>query len=100
MRDNDDPADLHYDRRERGKICERDIFEARERACYIKDIFDGVLKECEKEGAEEAGHDGKKPLTAYFTLPLDQRNDIEIPMATTYVLEPCIHSVWLALELI
>lgn len=83
VRDNDGPIDLHYDVRERGTICETDIFEARERACFIQDIFDGVHAGCGEEGNELANLDGKKGLTTYFNLPSGERDDIEIPLAST-----------------
>lgn len=83
VRDNDGPIDLHYDVRERGTICETDIFEARERACYVRDIFDGVHAGCEEEGNRLATLDGKKGLTAYINLPSGERDDIEIPLAST-----------------
>lgn len=86
--------DLHYDIRERGSICERDIFEARERACYIQNIFDGVCAECEHQDAAET--DGKQALTVHFTLPFGNRDDNEVPMQSTLEREmgfACHHAI-------
>ena len=83
VRDNEEPIDLHYDVRERGTICETDIYEARKRACFVKDIFDGVKAGCCQEGSELATHDGLKVLMASFNLPSGERDDFEIPLQST-----------------
>jgi len=96
VRDNEELIDLHYDVRERGTICETDIFEARKRACFVQDIFDGVFVGCDKEGDELATLDGQKVLTASFTLPSGERDDIEIPLTSTLEREMgfvCHHSL-------
>ena len=83
VRDNEEPIDLHYDVRERGTICETDIYEARKRVCFVKDIVDGVKAGCCQEGSELATHDGQKVVTASFNLPSGERDDIEIPLTST-----------------
>jgi len=83
VRENDEPIDLRYDVRERGTICETDIFEARQRAIYVKDLFDSVYSGCVEEGNKLADLDGKKGLTATFNLPYGARDDIEIPLSST-----------------
>jgi hypothetical protein len=95
VRDNERPIDLHYDVRDR-EVCERDVFEARERASFIRDIFDGVSTKCERMDEEECSLDGKKKLNAYFTLPLDGREDIEFPLSSTLERElgfACHHAI-------
>lgn len=69
VRDKDTPIDLHYDVRERGILSETDLGEARQRALFIRDVFDGVCANAEAEGRDQCSMDGNKRLTAYFTLP-------------------------------
>lgn len=95
VRDNETPADLHYDVRDR-EVCERDVFEARERASFIRDILDGVSTTCERMGEGKCSLDGKKKLEVYFTLPLDGREDTEFPLSSTLERElgfACHHAI-------
>jgi hypothetical protein len=95
VRDNETPADLHFDVRDH-EVCERDVFEARERASFIRDVFDGVSTICGRIDAEQCSLDGKKTLDAYFTLPLDGREDIEFPLSSTLERElgfACHHAI-------
>lgn len=80
--DKHEPIDLHYDRRERGGLIEKDICEARKRIVFIQDVFDGVIRESQ---GDVNILDGKKPLTAYFTLPKSEKvaEDVEFPLAST-----------------
>ena len=81
VRDDDKPIDLHYDVRERGTLCETDVCEARDRALFIQDVFDGVCATAEKEGHEQCSMDGARRLTAYFTIP--GAADEEIGLSST-----------------
>ena len=77
VRDNDNPIDLHYDVRERGILSETDLGEARQRALYIQDVFDGVAANAHAEGDEQCSMDGARRLTAYFTLPTGTTKEAE-----------------------
>jgi hypothetical protein len=95
VRDNEKPADLHYDIRD-PEVCERDVFEARDRACFIRDVFDGVSNLSGRIDEDQCSLDGKKTLEAYFTLPLDGREDIEFPLSSTLERElgfACHHAI-------
>jgi hypothetical protein len=95
VRDNEKPSDLHYDVRDR-EVCERDVFKARERASFTRDIFDGLSANCGRIDEEQCSIDGKKKLEAYFTLPLDGREDVEFPLSSTLERElgfACHHAI-------
>lgn len=91
------PIDLHYDVRERGGMYEHDISEARQRALFIKDYFDTLVRQSEQEGADACVTDAHRPLTAYFTLPTGNDNAAEeIPLASTLERElgfTCHHAI-------
>jgi hypothetical protein len=94
VRDNSTPIDLHYDVRERGTFCERDVCEARDRALFIQNVFDGVYANAQKEGVDLCTTDGIRPLTAYFSLPGTEME--EIPVHSTLEREMsfvCHHAV-------
>jgi hypothetical protein len=84
VRDDDLPVDLHYDVRERGGFHERDISQARQRALFVQNYFDDLIRQAEKEGEDACVLDAAKPLTAYHTLPTIG-GDVaeEIPLAST-----------------
>lgn len=81
---SDQPIDVHYDVRERGGFHERDISEARQRALFVQNYYDDLIRQAEKEGEEACTMDSVKPLTVYHTLPTS-RGDVveEIPLAST-----------------
>jgi hypothetical protein len=84
VRDKDKPIDLHYDVRERGILSETDVGEARQRALFIQDVFDGVLANSDAEGNEQCFTDGARRLTAYFTLPTGTSAEAEeLALAST-----------------
>jgi hypothetical protein len=84
VRDNDTPIDLHYDVREHGTIHETDIFEARERALFIRDIFDSVRSGVDKDRHELAESSGKKVVRVSFDLPSGVRDDVHLfPLTST-----------------
>lgn len=78
------PIDLHYDVRERGGMFEHNISEARQRAIFVQNYFDDLIRQGEKEGHAACSTDSHRPLTAYFTLPTGDVNVAEeIPLAST-----------------
>jgi hypothetical protein len=92
VRDNETPNDLYHDVRIVKSV--RDV--RKERASFIRDIFDGVSKNCERMDDEECSLDGKKKLDAYFTLPLDGREDTEFALSSTLERElgfACHHAI-------
>jgi hypothetical protein len=91
------PIDLHYDVRERGGMYEHDVSQARQRAVFIKDYFDTLIRQSEKEGQDACSTDSRRPLTAYFTLPTGSENVAEeIPLSSTLERElgfTCHHAI-------
>ena len=84
VRDDDTPIDLHYDVRERGGFHERNVCEARQRALFIQNYFDDLIRQAEKEGEDACILDSAKPLTVYHTLPNGSGDAVgEIPLAST-----------------
>lgn len=82
--DEHQPFDLHYDVRERGGYQERDISEARQRALFIQNYYDDLIRQADKEGKDACSTDSARPLTAYFTLPTGDGSVVEeIPLAST-----------------
>lgn len=82
--EEDKPIDLHYDVRARGTFHERDVSEARQRALFVQNYFDDLIRQADKEGVDACKTDSARPLTAYFTLPTGS-GDVaeEIPLAST-----------------
>lgn len=94
VRDDGKPIDLHYDVRDRGTLCERDVCEARDRALFIQNIFDGLRVSAEQEGDTLCSTDGARHLTAYFALPGSSVE--EIPLNSTLEREmgfACHHAI-------
>lgn len=81
---DDKPIDLHFDVRERGGFQERSVSETRQRALFIQNYYDDLIRKAEAEGNDVCRTDSAKPLTAYFTLPTGS-GDVaeEIPLAST-----------------
>lgn len=81
------PVDLHFDVRERGGFSERDVSEARQRALFIQNYYDDLIRQADKEGVDACKTDSARRLTAYFTLPTGDGSVVEeIPLAR-YVLQ-------------
>lgn len=78
------PIDLHYDVRERGGFQERNVSEARQRALFIQNYYDDLIRQAEQEGNDACRTDSARRLTAYHTLPTGSGNVAEeIPLAST-----------------
>jgi hypothetical protein len=81
---DDKPIDLHYDVRERGGFQERSVCQARQRALFIQNYYDDLIRKAEAEGHAVCLQDSAKPLTAYFTLPTGTGDEAEeTPLAST-----------------